>query len=125
MQLQEQQQREPNAASASFRANTRPRDLNLLYSMRVLLVLAGLMVLMLPLLVHSGPLFLLLAVEAEAAAVASRYMRLATLGLPGFVGYEVLRKYCQAQGKMLGPAVASFAAAPFSYFFLRSQMFGV
>lgn len=108
-------------ASETSPLRSRPFDLNMLYSLRVLVVMCGTMLCIMPLLLHAQPLFLLLGVQAQSAAMAARYLRLATIGLPGFIGYEILRKYCQSQGRMMGPAVAGVVAAPFALVFLHSH----
>lgn len=117
---QDRQQPEMSEFSTS-RSPT--RDLNMLYSLRVLLVMCGTMLCILPLLLHAEPLFLLLGVQPEPATLAARYLRLATTGLPGFIAYEILRKYCQSQGRMMGPAVAGVVAAPFAFALIRSRAY--
>lgn len=42
----------------------------------------------------------------------------------GYVGYECLRKYCQAQGKMAGPAIAVIVAAPLLIWMVHSDIVG-
>ncbi|GAA5902694.1 hypothetical protein JCM6882_004044 [Rhodosporidiobolus microsporus] len=50
--------------------------------------------------------------DADVAYLASRYLRILILGLPSYAGFEVIRRWLQAQGLMTAPVVALVVAAP-------------
>ena len=100
------------------------RDLNMLYAFRVLLVITGFMICLLPLLIGIKPIFIFLHIEEASAGAAASFIHWSSLGLPGFICYEVLRKYCSASGRFFGPAVAGVVAAPLAIPVMRSELFG-
>lgn len=54
----------------------------------------------------------LLGQEEQVAALASLYLRILVLGLPGYACFEICRRYLQAQGLMHAPTVVLFVASP-------------
>ncbi|BGP19486.1 hypothetical protein JCM10213_006306 [Rhodosporidiobolus nylandii] len=48
----------------------------------------------------------------DVAYLASRYLRVLIPALPAYAGFEVIRRWLQAQGRMNAPVVALFVAAP-------------
>ena len=100
------------------------RDLNMLYAFRVLLAISGFMLCLFPLLVCIKSVFTFLHIEEDAAQAAATFIHWSSLGLPGFICYEVLRKHCSASGRFFGPAVAGVVAAPIAIPIMRSDLFG-
>lgn len=100
-------------------------DLNMLYALRVGLVTAGVMLAMAPLLINIKAIFVLLRIEEEAAQAGANFIHWSMLGLPGFVAFEMFRKYFSSKGIMLAPALAGFVAAPLVIPLMRSDVFGV
>ncbi|KAK9900739.1 mate-domain-containing protein [Cystobasidium minutum MCA 4210] len=101
------------------------KDLNRLYTLRVYLVMWIEMAVLIPLICLFEPIFVLLQVEPDVAHIAGKYMQYAALGVPGFFTYECMRKYCQAQGLMVGPAAAIALAAIPTFPLLTSDWFGL
>ncbi|GAA6030860.1 hypothetical protein JCM8097_008911 [Rhodosporidiobolus ruineniae] len=50
--------------------------------------------------------------DPDVAHLASRYLRVLILALPAYSGFEVLRRWLQAQGLMTAPVLALAVAAP-------------
>lgn len=96
----------------------------MLYALRVTLVSSCVMLALSPLIYWIEGVFTLLHIEAEAAKAGATFIHWACLGLPGFVGYEMLRKYFSSKGIMVAPAIAGFVAAPLTIPVMRSDMFG-
>ncbi|GAA5863090.1 hypothetical protein JCM8547_002794 [Rhodosporidiobolus lusitaniae] len=52
--------------------------------------------------------------DPDVAHLASRYLRILIPSLPAYAGFEVIRRWLQAQGLMTAPVIALTVAAPFN-----------
>ncbi|GAA6009666.1 hypothetical protein JCM10207_004147 [Rhodosporidiobolus poonsookiae] len=50
--------------------------------------------------------------DPDVAHLASRYLRVLILALPAYAGFEIIRRWLQAQGLMTAPVIALTVAAP-------------
>lgn len=60
----------------------------------------------------SESILLLLRQDPAVAAAACQYLKVLALGMPGYAGFECVRRWLQAQGLMMAPVVALGFAAP-------------
>jgi len=61
---------------------------------------------------NSRQILLLLHQDPAVAAAAAQYLKVLSLGLPGYAGFECVRRWLQAQGLMMAPVIALIFAAP-------------
>lgn len=59
-------------------------------------------------------LLLLLGQDPVVAALAGLYLRILCAGLPGYAGFEICRRYLQAQGLFHAPTVVLLFVSPFN-----------
>lgn len=62
--------------------------------------------------VFSENLLLLLGQEPVIAALAGKYLKVLSLGLPGYAGFEICRRYLQAQGLFHAPTIVLLFVSP-------------
>lgn len=109
-------------------ASCRPKETSL-HALRTALLLAILLLPMTVLLWNAESLLLLLHQDPAVAKLAGLYLKVLSGGLPGYAGFECVRRWLQAQGtlssfpttvrvltgragKMFAPTLALFVAAP-------------
>lgn len=63
---------------------------------------------------NAESLLINLGQDPQVAAKAGMYLRIVSFGLPGFAGFEICRRYLQAQGLMHAPTIVLFVASPFN-----------
>ncbi|SCV69552.1 BQ2448_2572 [Microbotryum intermedium] len=83
-----------------------------LYALRTFLIL---MILVIPQVIifwNAEVLLLALRQDPKVAERASTYLRSLSFGLPGYAGFECIRRWLQAQGMMVAPVVTLIIAAP-------------
>lgn len=66
--------------------------------------------------VFSENLLLLLGQEPVVAALAGLYLQILSLGLPGYAGFEICRRYLQAQGLFHAPTIVLLFVSPLNAF---------
>lgn len=64
----------------------------------------------------SEQLLLLLGQDPIVAALAGTYLRILAIGLPGYAGFEICRRYLQAQGLFHAPTVVLLFVSPLNAF---------
>ncbi|GAA94493.1 uncharacterized protein L969DRAFT_91547 [Mixia osmundae IAM 14324] len=94
----------------AFAASPKDTSLHALRASVLLLIIMIPQVLVLCLVAE--PLFVVLRQDPEVARLAAVYLRIQCLGLPGLAGFEVIRRYLQAQSLMLAPALCVGIVAP-------------
>ncbi|KDE03350.1 hypothetical protein MVLG_06157 [Microbotryum lychnidis-dioicae p1A1 Lamole] len=83
-----------------------------LYALRTFFIL---MILVIPQVIifwNAEGLLLALRQDPKVAERASTYLRALSFGLPGYAGFECIRRWLQAQGMMVAPVVTLIIAAP-------------
>jgi len=66
--------------------------------------------------INAEQILLSLDQDAEVASLSGLYLRIAVFGLPPYAGFELCRRYLQAQGLMHAPTLCLFVAAPLNIF---------
>ncbi len=61
---------------------------------------------------NSRWILLLLRQDPDVAAATALYLKVLSIGMPGYAGFECVRRWLQAQGLMLAPVIALAFAAP-------------
>ena len=62
--------------------------------------------------------------DPQMLRLASDYCKVTSFALPPLAALECIRRYCQAFGKVAGPAIGYSLAAPISVFFNWLLVFG-
>lgn len=83
-----------------------------LYTQRMLVVVCYLLVPICAIWLASEYILLRLGQEPIVASLAALYLRTLVIGLPGYAGFEVCRRYLQAQGLMQAPTLVLFIVSP-------------
>ncbi|PWN32367.1 MATE efflux family protein [Meira miltonrushii] len=83
-----------------------------LYTQRMLVIVAYLVVPISAIWFNAERLLLLLGQDPIVASLAGQYLRILAIGLPGYAGFEVCRRYLQAQGLMHAPTIVLLVASP-------------
>lgn len=73
---------------------------------------------------YAEQLLLLLGQEAEVAKLSGLYLRVMLPGVPAYAGFEVCRRYLQAQGLMSASTVVLFVVSPFNAVLNYSLVWG-
>lgn len=99
---------------ANQAATSQNQQLASVYCIRTFIISMQITPLLMILLCATGPLFraLLPNADAEMIKLASNYCSIASLALPPLALSECIRRYCQAFGKVAGPAIGYTIAAP-------------
>lgn len=82
------------------------------YALRTAFILSLLMGPMITVLCNAERLLLLLHQDPAVAERSGLYLKIISFGLPGYAGFECLRRWLQSQGLMHAPTLALFVAAP-------------
>ncbi|MCO5565376.1 hypothetical protein L7F22_019049 [Adiantum nelumboides] len=83
-----------------------------LYTQRMLVIVTYLLVPISAIWLNAESILLLLGQDPIVADLAAQYLRVLVIGLPGYAGFEVCRRYLQAQGLMHAPTIVLFVASP-------------
>jgi MATE family multidrug resistance protein len=83
-----------------------------LFTQRMAVIVAMLLPPIIAVWVLSEQLLLLLGQEPVVAALAGTYLRILSLGLPGYAGFEICRRYLQAQGLFHAPTIVLLFVSP-------------
>jgi MATE family multidrug resistance protein len=83
-----------------------------LYTQRMMVIVAGLLVPISIIWLSTEPILLALGQDPLVASLAAQYLRILVIGLPGYAGFEVCRRYLQAQNLMHAPTIVLFVASP-------------
>jgi MATE family multidrug resistance protein len=103
-------------ALANQAATSRNPEMASIYCIRTFLVSMQLMPMLFLFLwnINSVFRFLLPKADPEMLKLASDYSKISSLALPPLALSECIRRYCQAFGKVMGPALGYAFAAPFA-----------
>lgn len=85
-----------------------------LHALRTFVILMLLLIPQVIIFFNARGILLLLRQDPDVAAAAALYLKVLTLGLPGYAGFEVTRRWLQAQGLMMAPVISLLVAAPFN-----------
>lgn len=83
-----------------------------LYAQRMMVIVVYLLVPISLVWYFSENILLALGQEPIVAALAAQYLRTLAFGVPGYAGFEVCRRYLQAQGLMHAPTMVLLVASP-------------
>lgn len=83
-----------------------------LYTQRMLVIVAYLLLPISAIWLNAERILLLLGQDPIVANLASRYLSILVIGLPGYAGFEICRRYLQAQGLMHAPTIVLLVASP-------------
>lgn len=78
-----------------------------LWTQRMIIVVAALLVPVSITWINAEQILLSLDQDAEVASLSGLYLRIAVFGLPPYAGFELCRRYLQAQGLMHAQLSAS------------------
>ena len=87
-----------------------------LYTQRMAVIVLYMLPFIIAVWLLSEQLLLLLGQDPVVAALAGQYLRILSVGLPGYAGFEVFRRYLQAQGLMHAPTVVLIIVSPINAF---------
>lgn len=104
-----------NALANQAATSSNPKMASI-YCIRTFLVSMQAMPFLFALLWNMNALFRLVlpGADPEMLRLASDYSKISSLGLPPLALAECIRRYCQAFGKVMGPALGYAFAAPFA-----------
>ncbi|KAM0746448.1 MATE efflux family protein [Meredithblackwellia eburnea MCA 4105] len=90
---------------------SKPKDTSL-YALRTFFLLLCLIVPQTIIFWNSEVILLGLKQDPRVAERAATYLKVLSFGLPGYAGFECIRRWLQAQGLMLAPVITLIVAAP-------------
>ncbi|KAK4705275.1 multidrug resistance protein, MATE family, partial [Phenoliferia sp. Uapishka_3] len=90
---------------------SRPKDTSL-YALRTFFLLLLLIIPQIIIFWNSEVILLALKQDPRVAERASTYLKVLGFGLPGYAGFECVRRWLQSQGLMLAPVLTLIVAAP-------------
>lgn len=111
---------------ANQAAKSHSPTLTSIYCMRTFVVSCQAMPVLFLLLWNTNSIFrwILPNADKEMLRLASDYCKVTSFALPPLAALECIRRYCQAFGKVAGPAIGYSLAAPVSVFFNWLLVFG-
>ncbi|PWN53420.1 MATE efflux family protein, partial [Violaceomyces palustris] len=83
-----------------------------LWTQRMGVVLAGLLPLIIAIWCNAESILVRLGQDPEVAKLAGAYLRVLSIGLPGYAAFETFRRYLQAQGLMHAPTLVLLVVSP-------------
>lgn len=87
-----------------------------LWTQRMVLVIAALLVPIIITWLNAESILLSLGQDSEVSRLSGVYLKIAVWGLPPYAIFEICRRYLQAQGLMHAPTLVLFIAAPLNVF---------
>ena len=86
--------------------------------MRTAIILGILLVPQILLLWNATPLLIALKQDPQVAMLSGSYLKVISLGTPGYAIFEITRRWLQAQGLMLAPTLVVGITAPINIFLM-------
>jgi MATE family multidrug resistance protein len=91
--------------------SSNPRTMGI-WAQRMMLLIGVLLLPVLAVWLNTERLLLLLGQDAEVSALAGRYLQILSLGLPAYAGFEIARRYLQAEGFFFAPTLVLLVTTP-------------
>lgn len=91
--------------------SSRPKDTSL-HALRTFVVLMMLLIPQVVVFWNGESILLLLKQDPRVAERAGAYLKVLSFGLPGYAGFECMRRFLQSQGLMTAPTIVLLVTAP-------------